>query len=75
MGAAALILLLGLLRVPRATLGLAERADGGVAVDLLVAAEAGFHGGRLLSVTQRETAKLLLIVVNAFCSIGLGKLS
>lgn len=39
---------LGFLRVPWATLGLAERADGRVAVDLLVARQARLHRRRLL---------------------------
>ena len=33
-------------------LGLAERADGGVPVDLLVAGQAGLHGWRLLLVAE-----------------------
>ena len=44
-----LLLLLGLLGVPGPGLGLAEGADGGVAMDLLVAGEAGLHRRRLLS--------------------------
>lgn len=42
------LFLLGLLGVPGAALGLAERADGRVAVDLLVARQARLHGRRLL---------------------------
>ena len=49
-----LVLLLWLLRVTRPALGLAERADGGVAVYLLVAAEARLHGGRLLPRTKQQ---------------------
>lgn len=44
------LFLLGFLGVAAAGLGLAERADGRVAVDLLVARQARLHGGRLLSV-------------------------
>ena len=42
-------LLLGLLGVPGPGLGLAERTDGSVPVDLLVAGQAALHRRRLLA--------------------------
>lgn len=46
------LFLLGLLGVARAALGLAERADGRVAVDLLVARQARLHRRRLLPASR-----------------------
>lgn len=43
------LFLLGLLGVPRATLGLAERTDGRIAVYLLVARQTRLHRRGLLS--------------------------
>ena len=51
----ALVLLLGLLGVAAARLGLAERTDGRVAVDLLVARQTRLHRRRLLPAGQRRT--------------------
>lgn len=50
----AALLLLGLLGVARARLGLAQRADGRVAVDLLVARQARLHRRRLLPADTTE---------------------
>ena len=49
-GTSASVLLLGLLGVAATGLGLAERADGRITVNLLVAGQAGLHRRRLLSV-------------------------
>lgn len=50
-----MFLLLRLFGVAGATLGLAQRADGCVAVDLLMARQAAFHGRRLLSEMNGKT--------------------
>lgn len=51
--AALMFLLLRLLRVARATFGLAQRANRRVAMDLLMTRQARLHGRRLLSVIER----------------------
>lgn len=65
-GRGLVLLLLGLLGVPAAGLGLAERADGRVAVDLLVAGQARLHRRRLLSAVLRVTCKETHITTNYY---------
>lgn len=60
------LFLLGLLGVARAALGLAERADGRVAVDLLVARQARLHRRRLLP-AHTHTQHVLLTTYVYLC--------
>lgn len=55
------LFLLGLLGVARAALGLAQRADGRVAVDLLVARQARLHRRRLLSAPHTYTLFTIIL--------------